>query len=162
RSDLWQAIIEPMSSGLAERFMSRFRGADDSSAGTPEPLGAALGHALAEARLAWPDFAVGDDAFVDHLADHCVGATDPVAAVRGLHAADMLLAVACAAGEIRAIAAFERDVLPEAASALKRMKTARDLIGEVQQQLRDALFVGAPGRPPLITRYGGRGPLRAW
>jgi RNA polymerase sigma-70 factor (ECF subfamily) len=70
---------------------------------------------------------------------------------------DSALAAACAAGEPAALAAFERDHLPQVAGYVARLSREKAFVDEVQQLLREKLFVGKK-----ITEYAGQGPLGAW
>lgn len=109
----------------------------------------------ARARAAWPDFDVPADELVAWLRAR---AGDDAGALAALHAGDLYLACACARGEARALAAFER-LLAEAAAHLGADAALAD---EVRQLLRHRLFVGDDGVPPKIATYGGRGPLAGW
>jgi RNA polymerase sigma-70 factor (ECF subfamily) len=124
--------------------------------------GAALDEALrrlfAEGRGAWPALDLSAETFVGHLAAHRV-LDEPSGRV---HAADLYLAAACAAGVSGAIEAFERAHLRRVGSFLAQMRPAASLVDEVTQILREKLFVGRDGRPPRIAEYGGRGALASW
>jgi len=85
------------------------------------------------------------------------------ASVDEVHGADLYLACACARGDARAIAAFEKRFGPEVRAALGRMGALPTIADEVAQILRTKLFVvGVDGSPPKIAEYSGRGPLSAW
>src|SRR5688572_9620205 len=84
---------------LTTRYLAR--GGPAPPDGTP-PAGW-LARMLAEARAAWPDLAVSDEAFVDHLAGLIRG-DGPV--VADLRAEDLMLACACRLGDTSAIATF--------------------------------------------------------
>src|SRR4051812_26013639 len=70
---------------------------------------------------------------------------------------DLTLAAACAAGDASALAAFERDFLPQVPGYLTRLAKQPAFIDEVQQLLREKLFVAKK-----ILEYSGQGPLGAW
>jgi RNA polymerase sigma-70 factor (ECF subfamily) len=80
----------------------------------------------------------------------------------GVAAADLYLACACARGDERAIALFERELFPLVDEAVAAFKQPAHFIDEVKQALREKLFVAEPGEEPRITRYSGRGPLANW
>lgn len=82
---------------------------------------------------------------------------DAQAPFERLHGADLLLAHRCAAGDRRALAAFEGAFFGEARAVLQRRAAAAEH-DEVLQQLREKLFVGRR----LIASYSGRGSLRSW
>jgi RNA polymerase sigma-70 factor (ECF subfamily) len=85
----------------------------------------------------------------------------PRAADSAPHAADLELARACGLGDARAIAEFERRFLPMIPAFLARTPWA-SAADEVQQLLRERLFVAVPPRRPKIDEYSGRGPLAGW
>ena len=105
-----------------------------------------------EGRRAWPDIVVAPAAFTRWLADRATNG-GPVA----LQIADLYIACACAAGDERALAAFERRYLSEVEGFLASVKPTPGLVDDVRQQLRDQLFVAGK-----IGQYSGRGSLRAW
>jgi len=79
-----------------------------------------------------------------------------------LHLADLYLACACAAGDPRALVAFEQQLMPQVRSHVARLDTSPAFVGEVEQRLRERLLVGTPESPPRIATYSGRGPLGGW
>jgi RNA polymerase sigma-70 factor (ECF subfamily) len=89
------------------------------------------------------------------------------AALDGLRPADLYLACACAHQMPGAIAAFDRDYMREVDVALQRMRIGPPRLHDVQQLVRQRLFVGGgtagqPTGPGKIAEYGGRGDLRRW
>src|SRR5262249_42599443 len=86
-----------------------------------------------------------------HLARHGSPERAPVS--------DVYLACACACGNSRAIAAFEKHFLPEAAAALERMRLPGGLADEALQTVRAKLLTGST---PKIAEYAGGGPLAVW
>src|SRR5205823_11653356 len=78
------------------------------------------------------------------------------------HAADLYLAFACGSGASGALAAFEASVLPQALGAIASIDRSVDFAADVQQALRQKLFVAEPGREAKILGYAGKGPLDAW
>jgi RNA polymerase sigma-70 factor len=109
--------------------------------------------ALAAAHAAWPDVAIDDAAFLDHLA-RCAG--DRVTA--DLDVAAIYLGLGCITGNAAALAAFEATYLGALPRWLARITSDAALVDEVAQQLRVKLFVGDR---PAIARYV-RGSLAAW
>lgn len=109
--------------------------------------------ALSTAHTAWPELALADAVFLDHV-EQCAGdALGP-----DLDFAAIYLGCACIHGDPRALAAFEAAYLAELPRTLARITHDAALIDEVKQQLRIKLFVG---ERPAITRYV-RGSLGAW
>jgi RNA polymerase sigma-70 factor (ECF subfamily) len=77
----------------------------------------------------------------------------------GLQAADLYLAGACLAGDQRAIAIFDRDLVGPARGAIMRVDASPDFVAEALQELRQRLLVGPP---PRLASFLGRGPLAVW
>src|SRR5262249_40317202 len=83
-----------------------------------EPLDAALERARGAAREAWPALGVPDDRFAARLVQLIGGEPAPLEVLERLHAADLYLSVACADGDPEALAALERDYLPDLRATL--------------------------------------------
>lgn len=77
------------------------------------------------------------------------------------HQDDLKLAARCAQGDQAALAELEETVLRPAEVWLSRRFGAQRA-EEAVQHTRSRLVVAAPGRPPLISTFTGRGPLGAW
>jgi len=77
-------------------------------------------------------------------------------------AEDLYLACGCAHALPGALRAFEGRHGADIAATLRRMGLPPTLQAEITQAIRTKLFVAAPGSPPPITRYGGRGRLGGW
>lgn len=103
---------------------------------------------FARARETWPGVVLDRDAFA-----RAIASADPA------HASDLFLAVACAAGDARAIAHLERAFFPPLSRAIAHV--ARDAADrdEVLQRLRQKLLVAVAPQTPRVAEYGGRGPL---
>lgn len=86
----------------------------------------------------------------------------PDKALRGLRAADLALATGCARGEPEALARFDRELAGQIAIVFARHRTAPITLDELQQAMRDRLFVATGGAAPRIASYLGRGDLQAW
>ena len=124
-------------------------------------VAAPLAAAVAAGRAAWPGLSLADEDFVGHLATAVADALEPLPALEAIHAADLYLACACAAGDPGAIALFDQHLLPQVGRAWAVGHRLADFADEVRQSLRIRLLVGTDG-PPRIARYTGRGPLAAW
>jgi RNA polymerase sigma-70 factor (ECF subfamily) len=121
---------------------------------------------VAEGRAAWPDLSVDAQRVVEFVARHATAELAD-AALDGLRPADLYLACACAHQMPGAIAAFDRDYMREVDVALQRMRIGPPRLHDVQQLVRQRLFVGGgtagqPTGPGKIAEYGGRGDLRRW
>ena len=117
---------------------------------TPE-----IDSALARVRRAWPGVPVDEGRLVALLTG--LGADLATADLEGL-----ALAQACLCGERAALAAFERAILPEVATALRRLGATIDEVGEIEQRLRIELFFPGEGRRSRLVHFSGRGTLRGW
>jgi RNA polymerase sigma-70 factor (ECF subfamily) len=115
---------------------------------------------LETAHAAWPDVRIDPAQIVDFIAQRLTG-TDLAAALTTAPAADLVLAAACAHDEPTALAAFDT-VLTEVDAAGASTRSPRDLIDDVKQLIRVQLLVAKDGKPPGITGYRGKGPLRGW
>ncbi len=71
----------------------------------------------------------------------------------------LFLAVACAAGDVAAVAHFERAFFPKLGPQLARFALSADAEDELRQLLRIKLLTGPT---PKIAEYRGNGPLGAW
>jgi RNA polymerase sigma-70 factor (ECF subfamily) len=108
------------------------------------------GLALAAAR--WPTVELAIDRYAAWIAARIPPGEPLEAALAQLRLADLYLACACAAGDGRALAAFDASMMP-------RKLESEDL----KQRVRQKLFVAdPPGGEPRIARYTGRGDLRRW
>jgi RNA polymerase sigma-70 factor (ECF subfamily) len=75
---------------------------------------------------------------------------------------DLALAFAAAHGDPTAVHAFERDVLPAAAAALRVVGTGTDTLDECVQRVRVVLLLGRDDQRPRLLDYRARGKLRGW
>ncbi|MDQ3337259.1 MAG: hypothetical protein M4D80_19010 [Myxococcota bacterium] len=115
---------------------------------------------LSRARDAWPAVELADSHLVDFIGPRLAGVDLP-SAIAACPAADLAIAAACVAQEPTAHAAFDA-VLTEVDAAGSSTGATKDLVGEVKQLLRLQLLVAKDGKPPGITGYQGKGPLRGW
>jgi RNA polymerase sigma-70 factor, ECF subfamily len=112
-------------------------------------------------RKTWPQVELALESFVQHLCA-CLPQEGDSARLASVHAADLYLACACALGDPEALAHFDLHFLPVAAEVLMRNGADATWVDEVQQVLRQKLFVGREGRAPRIAEYSGVGPLKSW
>jgi RNA polymerase sigma-70 factor (ECF subfamily) len=111
-----------------------------------------------EAAAAWPGVIVDRDALVATFADKLAGEEPP--ALTAANVAEVLLALACAAGDAAALAAFDREYLSVVPQALGAMKLPAATVDDVRSIVRDKLLLADGDRPPRIIEYAGRGRLR--
>jgi RNA polymerase sigma-70 factor, ECF subfamily len=115
---------------------------------------------LATARAAWPDVKFEVDHIARFVGERLHGA-ELATALAAAPAADLALAAACVAQEPSAHTAFDA-ILTEVDAAGATTKASPDQITEVKQLLRVQLLVPQGERPPGISGYRGKGPLRGW
>lgn len=135
-----------------------------------QPLEEALQACCARAQAAWPQVDLPAVAFAQGLGRRAAraagpggdpghGALDWVAALSSLRTDEVYLACACARGGAAALRRFESRYLAQVPGALSRLNQPEPFAAEVQQELREKLFVGAA---PKIDEYGGIGELGGW
>lgn len=121
--------------------------------------------ARAEARLAHRP--VARAAFVERVAavldENADGSAIDAAAIERLQVVDLYLACAAAAGDAKAIALAEAELVPAVRQAAGRIDATPAFVDEVTQRARTKLLVGdGAGAPPAIGGYRGTGPLARW
>jgi RNA polymerase sigma-70 factor (ECF subfamily) len=105
-------------------------------------------------RARWPGVDLTLDAFAARVA-----ALDVAAADLALRAAELFLAIGCAAGDRAALRHFEAAFIATVDGRVARFDLSPDKIDELRQRIRTKVLLGpAPG----IRRYSGRAPLAAW
>jgi RNA polymerase sigma-70 factor (ECF subfamily) len=119
--------------------------------------------ALHEAgRAAWPGVEVEPTELARFVAARLPTGDAPALEITRLPGADLYLACACAAGDPRALAVFERSYFPDIDMAAAAMRAPASVVDEVKQVLRTRFFVASePGRS-AIAEYSGRGDLHGW
>ena len=123
----------------------------------PASTPASLAALHAQAAAAWPDFTVEVGAFVAALEAKLAEPDPPQLTAAG--AAELYLALACAAGTTAAIVVFEREYLSIVATALSGMKLPTATVEDVRSTVRDKLLL-ADGKQARIIDYAGRGRLK--
>ncbi len=147
------ALVQRFLDGLAATARERFETWPGLQAQLPATL-AALWQRAGVAEPLQPRFLLALAAAID---DDC----EPADALTDVHAEDLGLACACAAGDGRALAAFDAAFLRDIDHAWMRggEPGARE---DFRQRVRERLLVAAPDGATRISAYGGRGPLRGW
>src|SRR5262245_47049107 len=125
-----------------------------------EELAAIAGEWLAAARVTWPTITLDETTYLAEVTARLPASASPYTA-RAVHAADLWLALACAAGDPKAIAAFDEHYVARLKTVLATLGLAPDEIDDVKQELRRKLLV-ADGRRPRIAEFSGRADLRRW
>ncbi|MBI2395193.1 MAG: sigma-70 family RNA polymerase sigma factor [Deltaproteobacteria bacterium] len=123
---------------------------------------ALLDAAYAQGAAAFPAFELDREAFASELVRRLSDEDDPEAALARTHVDDLFVAVACAHGDPRALAHFERTFMSAIPAAIARVAKDTSVREEVAQRLRLKLFVATDERAAKIADYNGRGPLAGW
>jgi RNA polymerase sigma-70 factor, ECF subfamily len=140
--------------------VQRLSTASGLTASSPGAVLTAWESLLTTARSHWPQVKLDEDTLIAFIGERLAGA-DLVAAIVAAPAADLAIAAACVAQEPTAHAAFDA-VLTEVDAAGAATGALRDQIDDVKQLLRVQLLVPKDGKPPGLTGYRGKGPLRGW
>ena len=123
---------------------------------------AALSDLLAElhqrGRTAFPGIEVAPAVFATDLARR-LGATATPEQLASLRADHVYLAVACIAGDARAVSTFETEFLVAVDSSARRLRARPEQAEEVRAELARQMFVAEPGRAAALALYSGRGDL---
>ncbi len=117
--------------------------------------------AYAAATAKWPRLTVDPVEIGRAIGDAIQTAADPAQAIEGLHVDDLLLVVACVAGQRPALAELDRH-LDRLRPGLARMGLVEDRLEDFLQETRLRLLAAEADRPPRICSYQGRAELRAW
>jgi RNA polymerase sigma-70 factor, ECF subfamily len=121
-------------------------------------LSLALDGLIDLAEAAWPAFQLDRPTFRARLLSAFEGGRAPVA-VSEIHAVDLYLACACAAGLPSAVSEFAARYLSPVDIYLKRFRNSPIRAEDVRRDLEDTLLFGRAGSPPRIGQYNGRAPL---
>jgi RNA polymerase sigma-70 factor (ECF subfamily) len=143
--------------GMSDLTKAFYRGRDGAEAGAKvdsASLSQVLERAWNIARGAHPSFAVDAELFCSYLGVHIDPEDIETAAV-----ADLYLCCACLAGDASAVASFQRLVIEQVASAVRRYCDPPD---DILQQVNEKLLVGRNGGPAHLGDYAGSGPLKTW
>jgi RNA polymerase sigma-70 factor, ECF subfamily len=117
---------------------------------------------LEKGRSAWPAFQLPAPVFVRHAAEKLASRTPARGSTSAMHAADLYLACACARADPAALEAFERTVMPRVRGTLTRLGGATMSVDDLEQELRQRIFVSSTDAPPRIATYSGCGALIPW
>lgn len=124
-------------------------------------VGAALIHALAEARQQYPGLSVTDLEFAAYLGQRLRDTEGNPAAIAARATSDLYLACACVSGDTKAIATLNSEVFAILPAAMGRLRLNSMGIEEAIQRARTKLLVGSEGVGKLID-FSGTGDLRGW
>ena len=106
-----------------------------------------------------------EQALINGLARLVAGGTsDPLTdkALGEIHIEDLYLATVCSQGDSHALRRFAGTFGGDLDRAIAKSPALRLSADEFRQLVADRLFVAPSGRPPRISQYLGKGPLKAW
>nr|WP_276604420.1 sigma-70 family RNA polymerase sigma factor [Nannocystis sp. RBIL2] len=148
-----------------EAALAAFVAARPELAVTPG-LGRALASVVVAAAAAWPGVSLTAARFVAALAPRLAADRPVEAALAELCTGDMYLACACVDGDPRALAQFDRLLVPIVERAASRRGATPSQQNDLQQIVRERLLMPRPSAPEeahaRLAEYSGRGSLRAW
>jgi RNA polymerase sigma-70 factor (ECF subfamily) len=131
------------------------------SADDPQ-VAAALETALQQGRDPWPTVKISDSDFAAYIGARMRTEPDLVEQLGALNASDLYLACGCMAGDNKAYAAFESAYGADIGRAVRKVGSRKHAPEDLEQRVREKLFVGDGERLPKIAAYAGQGSLRAW
>jgi RNA polymerase sigma-70 factor (ECF subfamily) len=149
-------------SALRDRFLEHTTDPVRATFSHHQALDELLNEVVSAGRTAWPEVDVDTGDFLSYVAERITESGSPQQVLRGVRAADLYLACACARGNGTAIAALEATYFARLEPALPRAPDPRAFASEVRAALRERLFVAAAGDTPKITEYSGRSDLAGW
>jgi RNA polymerase sigma-70 factor (ECF subfamily) len=128
-----------------------------------DPLAPIVEQARTEARARWPEISIDAPSFLAYLRERHLANAGREKGVSTWHLGDLALAFACAKGDERALARFEREYITQVPLFLAGAPSAAKAnVEEVCQVLRVRLLVTHASKPRGIAGYSGRGALGAW
>jgi RNA polymerase sigma-70 factor (ECF subfamily) len=148
-------LVEAFSGALEPELVEQLGGGEAEFASV-------LSHLAREASDKWPAVAVSPEDFAAYLGARMQAEPDLLTQLRAVRASDLFLACGCMAGDRKAFSAFEAEFGPDIVRAVRKVGSRRHAPEDLEQRVREKLFVGDGERPPKITAYGGQGSLRAW
>lgn len=116
---------------------------------------------LEKAHQAWPGVHVAEPDYLAYVAQRVF--SGPVGRALGeMCTSDLYLACACAHGDRKALAAFQKTFGSHIRAAVAVLDPSGDLGDDVLQVLCMRLFVATENRLPKVTGYRGKGNLKTW
>jgi RNA polymerase sigma-70 factor (ECF subfamily) len=118
--------------------------------------------AVREVQKAWPAIDVDPEVFESHVRERIDPELDAVEAIDALDLDGLYLAFGAGHGAEAAIEAIEKSYFGDLRRAISKLGAQGAHADEIEQRLRDKLFVAADDKPPKILTYNGRGELGRW
>ena len=147
------SVASPEAAFLAALPAETRVGFDDAAA-----LAATLATLYESARTAYRELAVDPTTYARELARR-LGDTATLERVARVRADHVYLAIACMAGDERAIRIVEAEFLDQVDTTARRLRARHEQAAEVRGDLRRILFTTEPGRSAALSDYSGRGDL---
>ncbi len=116
-----------------------------------------------EARNTWPAIGLDPHTFVTYIGERIPADGSALEALSALRGPELYLCCACAAGQRAAIEALESAYGGHLDAVLSRIsRPGLQTRDDLDQLVRDRLFVRDGDELPRITRYSGHGSFEAW
>lgn len=116
-----------------------------------------------DCETAWPSIELDPATFLTYIGERLSPDGSALEALTAIRARELYLCCGCAAGQRAAIEALQTHYGAHLDAVLSRAARpglqSRD---DLEQVVRDHLFVGDTEQPPRITRYSGHGSFEAW
>jgi RNA polymerase sigma-70 factor (ECF subfamily) len=144
---------------LSEAFLRRYRGRTGDA--FPD-LERTLAELCERGRVAWPALAVDPSSFAACLGESVSRARSLRRELEEVRVEELYLAHACAVGIPEAREAIALRYLSRVAIYIGHMRLPAQDVDDVRQALAEKLLVPAPGTPPRIAQYRGKGILEGW
>lgn len=125
-------------------------------------LEAALQDALDVAHSRWPDVTLRAETFLPFLAARIPPNRTLLQALQEMQIDELHLTCAFLNGDLRAASALEADYLRRIDNVLVRIGVPASDIPDIRQIIYQKLLLPRGEKEPLLARYSGRGPLKAW
>ncbi len=115
-----------------------------------------------EARAGAPSVELDETAFVDVLLSVVDGESDPMAALESLHAADVFVAQAAAAGDPVAFVLVDRRMRDQLAAVVRTLGESPTFADDLESAIRAHILTPRESAGPRLAGYLGTGPLDGW
>lgn len=109
-----------------------------------------------------PDVDLDAPALARFLVDRLPADARTASGFEKLRLSELCLAWACLDGQPKALAAFEREVMPHVRKAIRGVDASAQVVNEVANATRTRLLVAEGARRPGLERYAGTGPLASF
>lgn len=151
--------MAPRDSTLRQLFLARLPDAVGKRLAALPTLGPTLDALYAKGQEAWPGLQVPATQFAQQLAFRFPTGRSGTEVLGKIHAADLFLACACAAGAPGAVVELRDRFVAKSRAAVAQVDPAPQFVEDALAQLLAKLAVAEGASPPRISEYAGRGPL---